>query len=455
MARQFLGDAGHILGRHPGLLAPFLEGPPLRLLLEKGEPGLDADRLTPGGCEGHVHEQVAPDRKHLVVRVDRGRPAALHHDQRVGVPAQAQPRGAHERPRPAIADFDQPGGIGPGGLAVRFRAGLVGALEELGVVAAIVEHPPQEAERERGILARLDGQPHFGLARQLREPRVHHRDPGPPLSDPLGQPDRPVGGAVVGLEKVRADEEDILGSLEVRLPVELLAAGELAVLVLLADGLAGEVQGALTHGRVPVEIGSAVACSEPFDEIAAAALQPPPRKHELVVPRSEVRVVGIDQGGQLGLVLGLELRDRHLVLADRLGVFGHGLGGAVVAQHHEGSETLDLTGLFPGDVGEQPPALDDLRHGLIEGNTDPPLLAALTGSLEHRADPIRVVDGLHGGLALRAETTVDSGRIVHGRCHGQVRDHGPRAVRAPVDLGDETVLQLHLHAAPRVAVHAR
>ena len=71
MACQFLGDAGHILGRHPGLLAPFLEGSPLRLLLEKGEPGLDADRLPIGGCEGHVHEQVAPDRKHLVVRVDR------------------------------------------------------------------------------------------------------------------------------------------------------------------------------------------------------------------------------------------------------------------------------------------------------------------------------------------------------------------------------------------------
>lgn len=66
-----------------------------------------------------------------------------------------------------------------------------------------------------------------------------------------GKPYSAIWRTVVGLEKVGADEKDKLGILGVGLPVELLALGELAAYVLLADSLASEVERALTDSGGP------------------------------------------------------------------------------------------------------------------------------------------------------------------------------------------------------------
>src|SRR5687768_8977343 len=84
----------------------------------------------------------------------------------------------------------------------------------------------------------------------------------------------PQRRTIVPLHRRSADEDDELAVADVTLPVELLAAGPLALDELLAHRLAGEVERALADGGVAVGVGRAEAVTgEPVDELAATSLQ--------------------------------------------------------------------------------------------------------------------------------------------------------------------------------------
>ncbi len=97
-------------------------------------------------------------------------------------------------------------------------------------------------------------------------------------------------------KRFEPDGEDIFSVLEVPLPVELLTASELIVLILLAHGLAGEVKRTLADGGMAVGVHrSEIVAEEAGGEIGTAALLSSPHVDELVVLRSEIRMVRIDE----------------------------------------------------------------------------------------------------------------------------------------------------------------
>ena len=244
-------------------------------------------------------------------------------------------------------------------------------------------------------------------------------------------------------------------------PVRLLAARPLHLRVgsvepeLLGHGLPGEVDRALAHGRVAVAVdGPQAVAEEPVREVRTTALLAAPDVEDLVVLGPEVGMVGVDEGREVGGVLGLEVRHTQLLLRDLLGVRREVGQHLRVADRPELAEARDATALLAGDVPEEGPALDDLGHGLVEADRRPLVLAALPGALQHADDAIGVVGGLDARLALGAQRRVHGRGARHVGRVGDVRDHVPRRVGVPVDLRDDPVLDLHLDAALRVALLA-
>ena len=479
VARELAGDLDHVLRVEPGDRAPLLDRVLPGGLLEQLERGLNAHRLPAARrMDLCVHEQVAFHRALFVVRVERHRPAVLQYQEKLllvfdrlrlvlGVrdaallgPRVAEVRRAHELPGLPVLDLHQPRGVGPRGLAVGLRRSFIGAAQEPLVEAPVLEHPAEDSHRQRRVLAGLDGQPPVRLARELGKAGVHDRDARAPGYEILGHPHGAVRRAVVGLEQVGAHEQDVARVLGVRLPVELLPLAELAGHVLLADRLAGEVERALAHGRVPVQVGGAEGAAEALHEVAAPALDAAPAHDELVVLRPQVRVIRVDEEAEVEGVGGLESRDqlllllRILLIPDRLHVRRQGLRDVIVPKDPQGPQALDLARLLAGHVGEELPALHDLRDRLLERHALPAVLAAPPRALEHAADSVRVVHGLHRRLALRAQARVHARRVLQRGAHRQVREQRPRVVGVAVELDQHPVLDLGLHAAAGVAVHA-
>ena len=358
-----------------------------------------------------------------------------------------------------LVELDQPGAVTPGRLLDCRGCRLVAAGQVGGVILLFFQYPPGHAQGKGGVRSGQDRHPALGLGRQLGAARVEHGHPQLALHHPLGHAHGAVGRAIVAVKEVGADKKDVVAVLLVGLPVELLPALEAAALVLLTHGLAGEVERALADGGVAVGVVGAKGPVEGGGEVGAASLLAAPEVDELVVLRAEVRVVWVDQGVQVGGVLGLERLDGRRPL---LGLF-LAQGGNVLAhvlEHRgvgEGADLLqadDLPLLLAGHMRKQSAADDDLVDGLAEGDGHPLVLATLARPLEHTGHPVGIVGTLVRGLTLGAEAGVDQGRGRGRLGHVQVGMEIERVVGVAVDLDCHAVEDFHLDAAAGVAVQA-
>ena len=103
---------------------------------------------------------------------------------------------------------------------------------------------------------------------------------------------------------------------------------------------------------------------------------------------------------------------------------------------------------------EEVAAVDDLAHGLVEGDGLPLVFAPLAGPFEHLDDAVGIIERLDAGLTLGADGALDGGGFSDG---GLIRDlgrHGPGTVGVAVDLGHQAVHDLDLDAALGVALLA-
>ena len=279
----------------------------------------DLDFFSFGVLEHSVDEQFAGHRLLVVVGVKGHRLAVFQGHQVFEIEFlavlvgpflgrfQADLVGTEELARFAfLVELDQPGAVAPGRLLDRHGCRLVAAGQVGGVILLVLQYPPGHAQGKGGVRAGQDRHPALGLGRQLGAARVEHGHPQLALHHPLGHAHGAVGRAIVAVEQVGADKKDVVAVLLVGLPVELLSALEAAALVLLTHGLAGEVERALADGGVAVGVVGAEGPVEGGGEVGAASLLAAPEVDELVVLRTEVRMVRVDQGVQVGCVFGLE-----------------------------------------------------------------------------------------------------------------------------------------------------
>ena len=466
VAREFPNDRDQVRRPHAGDLGPFLDRMGFGGFAEQLQAGFG----PPAVGQLDVHEEVAAHRLLFVVRIERDEAAFRAHDEeflrirgavflRAGFRrAQTDIGGAHERAGAVVAHFDQPRSVAPARLAGGFRRRLVGVREEIGPIGPLVEQPTNHPHRQRRVRARLQRQPFPGLARELAEPRVGGGDRAPAGGQAFGQAHRTVGRAVIGLEQIGADEQHEPAVFQVGLPIELLAAGELALGVLLADGLAREIERALADRRMAMRVRRAQGGGESLVELPAAAFEASPHADDLVVFRAEIGVFGINHGREVFRVALLERLDefgffRAIFFGpDRLNVRGHRLRDGGVAQGRDGFQPLHVPIFLAGHVRKEPPPIANFTDRLLEGDDDPAVFAALAGAFEHLADAVRIVGGLQAGLTLGTDRAVNGRRDARRGRVIQVRQQRPRIVRIAVNLRQHAVLDLALDPAARVAL---
>jgi hypothetical protein len=269
---------------------------------------LDLDFFALGVLEHGIDQKFAGHRFLVVVGVKGHRLAVLDGDQVFEIEflavlvgaflgcLQADLVGAEELAGLAfLVELHQPGAVAPVRLLDRGGRSLVAAGEVVGVILLVLQNPPGHAQGKGGVGARQHRHPALGLGGQLGEAGIEHGHLQLAVHHPLGHAHGPVGRAVVAVKEVGADKEDVVAVLLVRLPVELLPALETVALVLLAHRLAGEVERALADGGVAVGVDRAEGAVEGCGEVGTAGLLAAPEVDELVVLRSEVRMIRIDQ----------------------------------------------------------------------------------------------------------------------------------------------------------------
>ena len=153
-------------------------------------------------------------------------------------------------------------------------------------------------------------------------------------------------------------------------------------------------------------------------------------------------------------MLGLELGHGELLLPDQLHIGGHVCEDLGVPQAPDLLHTGHHPVLFPGDMGEELPAIGELIHGLSEGDGGPLPFAALASPLEDLADAPGIIGASVPRLTFGADAAVHPGGPLQPFRHGQVRVQGEGVVGAAIDLHGDAVDDLHLDATAGVAVEA-
>ena len=392
------------------------------------EDGLDRDAVDRG-----IHEEVA-----LLGLFGQGG-LAVHHDHPPVLGAfgdvQAQFAGLDEA---HFVGAHQVGGVGPGAFAHGLRSLLVGRAEESSVVALVLDNPANHAQGQGAVGAGLDGHPLPGLGRGLGKPRVHHRVLEVALDDAPGHLGHHVGRAEVGLKGAGPEVDDELRIVGIGLHVGL-ARGHLV----------GDVVALLADGGVQVVVHRAEGGVHPaLGELLTAMLHTAAKEDKLIVDRTQVGVVGVDEHVQVVLVLLLELLHGHFAVLNLLHVLGHGLAELGVPEFPHVLEAVHVA------LAEQVAAVDHFVDELLPGNGHPLVLPALAGPLEHGAHPIGVVENLHAGLPLGAQGRFQFGGLGQGRGFGDVGLQVLRAVGIAAHLHQHAIHDVPPHGAGVVAVQA-
>ncbi len=188
----------------------------------------------------------------------------------------------------------------------------------------------------------------------------------------------------------------------------------------------------------------------------------------MVVFRTQIGMVGVNEGVKVVFELGFELSNGFLKFSLRLfalvDFFRHLADFSHFIRHRfchlRVTESPNL--LQAGNISvflarhmlEQVAAIDNLINGLLKGDGHPLVFAPLACPLQNFSDAVGVVNGLQSCLSFRAQRSINLRKDINGRVVRQVREHRLWRKRVSVYLDCYAVQQLHLDAAARIALQA-
>jgi len=338
---------------------------------------------------------------------------------------------------------------------------LVGAFKKLHIILLVFDDPVNHAQRKRSFGPRLDRHPLVRFRRNLREAGIDYSNLHFLLHEILHQLSCVMRGAVASFDVGGADSEQELDVARVCLPVKLLAAGELAFDELIAHRIARKVERTLADRRVSVRVRRAERLlDESVDELRPPAFQPPPHERYLIIPRTEVGMIRMDQEMKMLGEFLLEFLDCGFLLLGSLlasndaDFVRHRFGESRVTQSPQIVQSLHVPILFSLHVLEKFSAVDNFSDRLLKWNRHPLVLATLAGTLQHFHDPVGIVQCLNASLTFRTQRAVDGECFAERRGVRQARNERPRTVRIAFDLHCNAVQQFDFDAAAGVALQA-
>ncbi len=192
----------------------------------------------------------------------------------------------------------------------------------------------------------------------------------------------------------------------------------------------------LTNRCVLIPVGRAKRVIAPaLGEFFTAMLDSTGKKDKLVVFRSQVRKVRINKFVQMFYIPGLKIGNAHFALAYLGGISFKRAHKSRITYGQDFFQTFDLT------LAKKIAAVDDLINGLVEINSYPLVFPPFRAwfPFQDLANPIGVIQCLHPGVALGAETAVIEDGISRRRVIGELWMHIHGTVGVSFHFNHDTI----------------